>query len=209
MYRLLASLLFLFSTALHSSQDLKIVPQKTWLSRSYDIYSDHRYVGSVKRELLHINTIYSVSDKYGECVRGIAKLFSLGTLSKGFKKIKIFDEADMKIGYIKGNFLEPTRSQYTFTDERKKSLAIAQLDDTGTYVKIVHPRHRHAQYALFERVHSEEGDYWEIKLLDEEALDPRFLYIFAAYVADSYWPSDSIGKEMEPFDSLIPESIAH
>jgi hypothetical protein len=148
-----------------------------------------------------------VNDKYGECARGIAKLFSLGTLSKGFKKIKIFDEADMRIGYIKGNFLESSRFQYTFTNKRKKSLAIAQLDKTGTYVKIVHPRHRHVQYALFERIHLKKGDYWKIQVFDEEALDPRILYIFAAYVADSYWPSESIGKAIDPFGSLIPESI--
>lgn len=208
MHRLLAVLMTLVSCCLFSSQDLKMIPQKNWLHRSYEIYADNAYVGCVRRDLLRINTIYSVSDKYGQCARGIAKFFSLGTLSKGFKQIKVYDEGDLKIGYIRGNLLEPRRAQYTITDERKKPLAVAHLDETGSHVKIVHHRHRHTEYAFFERVSSSnvEGDYWEIRLIDEDAVDPRFLYIFAAFIADAYWSGDSIGSEPPSLEALTPDA---
>lgn len=188
---------------LYSAQKIKVVPRKSW-TYSLDVYSDNRYVGSIKKELLHINTIYSFSDKYGECARGIAKLFSLGTLSKGFKKIKIYDESNVKIGHIKGTFLNTNRSQYTFTNKKKKTLAVAQLDETGTYVKISHPRYHNSQYAIFEKTKSEEGDLWEIQVFNEEALDPRFFYIFAAFVADSYWSKESNKSGINPWEALLP-----
>lgn len=191
------------SHSLLAEHQLNMRPRANLLSSYYDVYTDDQLISSVKREHLHLNKIYCVSDQRGEYARGVAKLFSLGTLVKSLRKIDLYNEFDKKMGSINGSFTTSEKGKFTFLNRKKKPLATAYIDKTGSSVTIVNSVNEFIPIALFRRSFIPEGDYfWEIKIFDEHALEPSMLYIFAAFVTDTCWPSEMKPEKIPSWESL-------
>lgn len=197
------ALLFLVQS-LFAEYQFKIQPKKHLLSTYYDIYSDDRSISTIKREHLQFNTIYSVRGEMGESTRGIAKFFSLGTLSKSLRQIKLYDESNQRIGSIKGTILTTAKGKFTFYNHRKKPLAKAYIDRSGSSITIVSSSDKWNLYALFRKVNLPQNgeSCWEVRVFDEYALDPSMLYIFGAFVSDSFWPEISDEENAVTWESL-------
>lgn len=174
-------LLALFSSAF-AEYEFDIQPNRYWFSSHYDIYSGGKYLSSVENDWMQLHTVWSVCDEKGEYATGTARLLSLGAVSNAMREIDIVDYHQKQLGYIQGHWWTSAAGKFVFYDQYEHPYAIAYVDQSKASVKIVDFVNQRLPIAVFTRWE----DVWNIKVHNEEVIDPRVLYVFSAFVSDAY-----------------------
>jgi len=123
---------------------------------------------------------YAIKD-YGLSLRGIYNLSFLGIiLSHTLSDFNVYDKDGNYIGFIDGKVLDISQARFDFSDRAGNTKAYARLEGVKVAVRDYNSNHilAHMQRKF------DVGcmDSWSISCMN--ALDPRILFIFAAYVVD-------------------------
>ena len=188
---LCCSILFLsLGTTAFAEYSYIIQPRSYLTSTHYDLYSGSSYLNTVEQNSLQLRRVYSLCNEKGELATGTARLLSVGALFNSMKEIDVVNERGRHVGFIQGRWWTTASGKYAFYDDSNYHIATAYVDRSGSSVSIVDSKNERSPIAIFRRSFVPGGDYyWDIKVLKDEAIDPRMLYIFSAFITDAYWPA--------------------
>lgn len=189
MKKLILSLLVFVCNFAFAEYEFIIQPRSYWFSTYYDIYSGDRWITTIEKEWLQLRTVWSLCDEKGEYANGTARLLSPGIFLNSMREIDVVDYYKNNVGYIQGNFFTSAAGKFVFYDKFQHPYAIAYLDQTGASVNIVDYNNERSHIAIFRRTYVPGGDYhWTVKVVNEKAIDPQTLYVFAGFITDACWP---------------------
>lgn len=173
-----------------ASYSYTIQPRSYMFETHYDVYNDDEYLSSIEYYALQLRRIYNLCDEQGPVASGTARLLSMGALFTSMKQIDVTDQYNQSIGFIQGHFWTSAQGKFAFFDAQNRHFATAYVDWSGSSVSVVDSMNERKPIAVFRRSFVPHGDYyWEVKVINEEAIDARMLQIFSAFVTDAYWPS--------------------
>lgn len=192
MKKIFFSLLLLACNFAFAEYEFIIQPRSYWFSTHYDIYSGDKWITTIEKDWFHMHTIWSLCDEKGEYANGAARLLSPGILLNSMREIDVVDFYKNNVGYIQGNFLTSAAAKYVFYDQYQHPYATAYIDQKRSSVNIVDYNNERSPIAIFRRTHIPGGDYyWTVKVVNERAIDPKTLYVFAGFITDACWPVDT------------------
>jgi len=120
-----------------------------------------------------------------------------GVLTKGVKSGKdlYFYCGEELIGKIKKDSYTSDGAKFVIYDREEKSVALAYLDRSLWHLVIVKSEDKDAEIAYLHKYHQtflrgmDQWHYygWKVEVREEKHLDPALLFLFAAYIGDTYW----------------------
>jgi uncharacterized protein YxjI len=167
------------SAALELPASLTVHERVLSLVATFDLSSDSKSYGTIRREILHIGKTFHYEDASGHCVaRAHARVISWGT------HIDVTDCSDRAIGAVTERVLESmfkTWTTYSILDASGKEVAVSdKVEFISTNLEIRTPAgrsvatlHRHLINVL--------SDNWDMTIADHAVVDSRLLVFIAAY----------------------------
>ena len=189
MKKIIAFLLLFSCSFAFADYEYIIQPRSYWFATHYDIYSGDEYITTVEKDWFHLNTIWSLCNEKGEYANGTARLLSLGSLLNCKREIDVYDYHKNHFGYIQGEFFTSASGKFVFYDQYQHPYAVAFIDQGKSSVNIMDYHNQRVPIAIFRRTHVPGGDYhWNVKVVREDMIDQRSLYVFSAFITDACWP---------------------
>lgn len=180
-----------------------IQPRTYMFETHYDLYNDDEYFSSIEYYALSLRRIYNLCDSRGPVARGTARLLSMGALFNSMKEIDVTDEFERTVGFIQGHFWTSALGKFAFFNASGRHFATAYVDWSGSSVSVVDALNERIPIAVFRRSYVPHGDYyWQVKVVNEAAIDARMLQIFSAFITDAYWPSAPQQRGNTSWDAL-------
>lgn len=171
---------------LHSRQ-LTITKRDYILEDNFDVDSDQGHLGNVIQNSVSFRKNYHYYNHHGDLISSAyVKIPSLGSLMTSATVMSVYDSQERLVGTIEGCLMTLSPATFYFYDNHNNFKGTADMAKDRCSFNIYHAHHSQKIVAALNRAFVRDvQDWWTVDIIDAEAIDPRLLISFAAFVVDT------------------------
>lgn len=161
--------------------------RKFVLSDYYYIDSANGSYGNVIKNKVRLTTNYHYYDPQGNhTASAYPRILSLGAFFTWAGEIDLYDANGKWLGLIEGSMMTLLPSKFSFYNDKSQLIGTGYMDADCLGVTILDPNTETKTLAHLRRIFVKDvTDHWTLSISNPNDIDPRFIYLFAAFALDN------------------------